>query len=312
MDALDTKILRELMKNSRLPLTMLSKKVRASREVVTYRIERLKRDKVILGFITEIDFWRMGFKEASLFLSIKASGEKELKEFLARCPFAAWSSEFSGVWNFGVGIYGNTIEEINEHFKEICETFKKSIINYRLNVHTSSIHFYNKYFGIKNAEQIEDSSNVVFLDKKDKIILKNISTNSRCDSVSLSGMVGLTAPAVSKRIKRLEKIGIIKKYSLFIDPSKLSFFQYSIFIKGSSLDKKDKLLSYLQNHHSVSFVVEYLGDPFLEFGLIVRSPYDLRKILQKIGEDFPENKVLETFLIQEEILSIGPPECIFK
>lgn len=311
MDALDDKILTELMQNSRISLSSLAKKVRASREVVTYRIERLKKEGVILGFVTEINLSLLGFKEASLFLSVKTQGEREFKEFVRGLGFTAWSSEFSGVWNFGVGVYGKTNDEINAHFLEIYDKFKESIIDYRLTVHTRSKHFYEKYFGAKDFDERKNFPKSVFLDEKDKKILKILSVNSRIDSVALSSEIDLTAPAVSKRIRRLEKIGVIRKYSLFVNPAKLGFFQYSVFIKNNYPGKRQELLEYLENHRSVSFTIEYLGDPFLEFGLIVKNPYDLRELLQEIEGTFPDNRITETFLIQDEILSISPPRCVF-
>jgi hypothetical protein len=58
--------------------------------------------------------------------------------------------------------------------------------------------------------------------------------------------------------------------------------------------------------------VEYIGDPFLEFGIVVKDPYMLRPILQEIEESFPDNRIQDVFLIQNEFLSIGPPKCVFK
>lgn len=60
------------------------------------------------------------------------------------------------------------------------------------------------------------------------------------------------------------------------------------------------------------FVAEYIGSPFLEFGVFVDNPYDLRKILQEVEEVFPNNKILEVSLFQQELVSIGPPKCIFQ
>jgi len=315
MDKLDNKILVELMKNSRIPLTILSKKVHASREVITYRIEKLKKQGIIRGFITEINLEKLGFIESSLFLSIKTKREEELKSFIEACEFAAWSGQFSGVWNFGIGIYGKNIKDINNYFLRVYNKFKQDIIDYRLTIHKKSQHFNEKYLGVNPTINKENKKNKITdynLDEKDKIILKKISTDSRIETTKLAGIVKLTAPAVAKRIKQLENKGIIIKYSLFIDPSKIKLFQYSIFIKNNNLDERIKLLSHLENHTNVCFVIQYIGDPFLEFGLIIKDPYDLRKILQRIEESFPDNRITETFLIQDEILSIAPPEIIFN
>ena len=45
--------------------------------------------------------------------------------------------------------------------------------------------------------------------------------------------------------------------------------------------------------------------------IIVKNAYDLREVLQKIEESFPDNRIKEVFLIQKEMLSIGIPKCVF-
>lgn len=312
MDALDRKILIELCKNSRLPITLLASRVRASREVVTYRIANLKKNRIILDFVSEIDTSKMNFLSAALFINIKAKREKEFEEFIKKCDFTSWSGEFSGVWRFGVDIYGSSNEEIHEGFRKIYSLFKEDIIDHRLTLYKQKYFFYNKYLGEKELPEEKKTERKYILDQKDKIILKEVARNSRIGLVELADKLSLTLPAISQRIKNLKASGYINKYSIFLDVAKLGLFQYSIFIINKNIEDKLKLLNYLSRHPNVSFIAEYIGDPFLEFGLFVKDPYELRGILQQIEESFPDNRINEVFLVQKEFLSVGPPECVFK
>ena len=132
------------------------------------------------------------------------------------------------------------------------------------------------------------------------------------DSVALSTKVSLTAPAVAQRMRHLETSRHIVKYSIFVDVSKLGLFQYSIFIINKNIDEKQKLIHYLQEHQQVSFIAQYVGDPFIEFGLFVNDPYKLRDSLQEIEEAFPENRIMEISLFQKEFVSVGSPSCVFE
>ena len=145
MDKLDKKILLELIKNSRTPLTALPKKLNSSREVITYRVNKLKKEGIIINFTTEINVEKLGFIGAAVFISIKTKKEKEFKDFLEKCEFISWVAELSGVWNFGLSIYGKTNEEIDKKFQKIYETFKEYIIDYRFTLHRKSFFFYEKY-----------------------------------------------------------------------------------------------------------------------------------------------------------------------
>src|SRR3989344_3348611 len=104
MDKLDTKILTVFMANSRLPLTRVAKKLNISREVLTYRINKLKKEGIILSFITEINIEKLGYIGAAVFVNVKASKQKEFEEYLAATSFVSWVAKLSGIWSFGLSI----------------------------------------------------------------------------------------------------------------------------------------------------------------------------------------------------------------
>lgn len=300
------------MQDSRIPITQLARKLKVSREVATYRLNRLKKEKVILDFVTEINIKRLGFIGAAVFVNVKATRQKEFKQSLTETPFVSWVAELSGVWSFGLSVIGKTNEDLDEKFLIIYNKFKDALIDHRFTLHRGSLFFYEKYFGALPKLITEKKYKDYKVDKKDKIILQELAKNSRIDSVALSQKVSLTAPAITQRIRQLEASGHIEKHSIFVDVSKLGLFQYSIFIINKNIDEKQKLLNYLTQHKSVSFLAEYVGDPFIEFGLFVKDPYELRERLQEIEETFPNNRVIEVSLFQKEFVSVGPPPCVFE
>jgi len=293
-------------------MTHLAKKLKVSREVATYRLNRLKKERVILDFVTEINITQLGFISAAVFINIQAKRQKEFVEFLTASTFVSWVAELSGIWSFGFSIIGKTNEELDNRFLEIYNTFKEDIIDHRFTSQKKSLFFYEKYFNSlpeykKNVIRKKD-----VIDEKDKSILQKLSQNSRIDIVELSKIVSLTAPAITQRIKKLEAQKYIEKYSIFVDVTKLGLFQYSIFVVNKNIDEKEKLVGYLSQDMNISFIAQYIGDPFLEFGLFVKDPYQLREKLQQIEEKFPHNRVIEVSLFQKEFVSVGLPECVFE
>ena len=312
MDKLDLKIMAELMQDSRVPVTRLAKKVGVSREVANYRISKLMADKVILSFVTEIDVKRLGYIGAAVFANVKATRQKDFAAFLNSCPFVSWVAELTGLWGFGMSIYGRTNEELDEKFQKIYEGFKTDIIDHRFTLHRRSLFFYEKYFGAMPKPEKRKRAIELKIDGKDKVILRELAQNSRISSVDLAKKVSLSAPAAAQRVRQLEAGGYISKYSIFVDISKLGLLQYSVFIINKNIDEKEKLVAYLGSHPAVPYIAEYVGDPFLEFGLVVKDPYDLRKIAHEIEEAFPANRVIEISLFQKEFVSVGPPPCVFE
>lgn len=61
------------------------------------------------------------------------------------------------------------------------------------------------------------------LDIIDAKILRELSADARIPRAELSRRVGLSAPSVADRIRRLEDLGIIKGYGAHIDPARLGY-----------------------------------------------------------------------------------------
>ncbi|MDX9918272.1 MAG: Lrp/AsnC family transcriptional regulator [Gudongella sp.] len=60
------------------------------------------------------------------------------------------------------------------------------------------------------------------IDEIDLDILRELASNARAPLSAISDKVMLSVPAVSERIKKLEKGGFISKYSAILDPSKFN------------------------------------------------------------------------------------------
>jgi Lrp/AsnC family leucine-responsive transcriptional regulator len=54
-------------------------------------------------------------------------------------------------------------------------------------------------------------------------IVKALQENARLSYAELGRQVGLTAPAVAERVRKLEETGIITGYHATVDPTKLGF-----------------------------------------------------------------------------------------
>lgn len=59
------------------------------------------------------------------------------------------------------------------------------------------------------------------LDATDRKILSALAKNARITTASLARHVGMSAPSVSERVKRLEDAGIIEGYTIKINPAAL-------------------------------------------------------------------------------------------
>jgi Lrp/AsnC family transcriptional regulator for asnA, asnC and gidA len=61
------------------------------------------------------------------------------------------------------------------------------------------------------------------IDEIDRTIIRELARNARSTYKEIAEVVKLTDVAVMKRVKKLEKLGVIKKYTVIIDPKALGY-----------------------------------------------------------------------------------------
>ena len=61
------------------------------------------------------------------------------------------------------------------------------------------------------------------IDQKDKKIIEILQKNARIPNTEIAKMLGISESTVRKRINDLESKGVIKKYTVIVDPSKIGY-----------------------------------------------------------------------------------------
>jgi len=61
------------------------------------------------------------------------------------------------------------------------------------------------------------------IDHKDKRIIEILEKNARVPNTEIAKMLGISESTVRKRISDLESKGVIKKYTVIVDPSKIGY-----------------------------------------------------------------------------------------
>ena len=89
-------------------------------------------------------------------------------------------------------------------------------------------------------------------------------------------------------------------------------YQFIFFITNRKLDDRRKLYEFLEFHPKVPLLLDYVGDPFIEFGIFAQDPYEARASLQEIKEMFPDSQLVDFFMSQEDFISYGAPDCVFE
>jgi len=105
LDAIDRKLLYELDQDSRKPLSQVAKKLRIGRNVLLYRLNRLKEEGIVRGTFTQINNFALGYYSFRIFIKLgNCSGEQE-KNFvneIKKEKNLLWLSRVLGKWDLDI------------------------------------------------------------------------------------------------------------------------------------------------------------------------------------------------------------------
>ena len=121
------------------------------------------------------------------------------------------------------------------------------------------------------------------LDAKDIAILEALQADGRASLSELGRQIGLSQPAMSERVKRLEERGIISGYGARIDPQALGLGMAAIIRLKTT---HEHMRACLEAFDRLPYVVEVhrvTGDDCFILKAIVPTPGDLATIVDAIG-----------------------------
>ncbi len=120
------------------------------------------------------------------------------------------------------------------------------------------------------------------LNEKDLEIIKLMRENSRIPYTELAKRVGISDVAVIKRIKKLERRGVIKKYTIIVDPKKLGYNSVSIVGINVEPEYIFPTISFLKDKEYVKYLALSSGDHTLMAVIWARNGDELAKIFEEI------------------------------
>lgn len=122
------------------------------------------------------------------------------------------------------------------------------------------------------------------LDEKDVVILEALQEDGRLPLSELGRRVGLSQPAMSERVKRLEERGVIVGYGARVNPQALGLRVMAIIRLKTT---HEQIRACLKQFDALPHIIEVhrvTGDDCFVLKAIVPAPEDLAIIVDKIGQ----------------------------
>ena len=327
LDVKDKKILYHLLQNSRQPLRSIGKKVGISKELVSYRIKRLIKNKILLNFSIMANFERLGYtlmQTQYKFININPTKKEEILKYLVDKPHSMYVSLVDGENDLQTDFFMGK----PHHFEKLLDDIREKYYPY-LSFQSSKFpiraEFYTYSFLVENAikKMVINwiwGQKLYCIDDLDFKILLELSKNARISTKHIANNLNSTVSTINYRIKKLEKESIIALYSINIDWSKLGYRWFHLQISLRDYRKKSQIIQFMRDNPYLIRRFKLLNlDMDLHFTLLLKNMQQLRDVIESISTTFPDTindyhfystfKVYKYHFMVPEILKNKDPLC---
>ncbi len=120
------------------------------------------------------------------------------------------------------------------------------------------------------------------MDDIDINILEILQKDARISMKDLAHKVGLTAPATSQRVKKMEEIGIIQGYGAILDLDKLGKKIRAFISMSIPHDDYNSLIDFAKKNTSIIECYHVTGRDSMIFKVLVKDISELEKLIDKL------------------------------
>jgi DNA-binding Lrp family transcriptional regulator len=269
VDSKDRQILSALDMNARIPFTTLAKRVKVSRQVVEYRIKKLEKENIILGYKTIFDSAVVGIKWYRVtfrLLNITKQEKKVFMEYLKNHNYTGWLGEVGGNWDIILNFMCRDNFEFNKIFEEIIATYGKYIRDYEILIYINVYDFERTYIqDIKNKRKKffheMKYNHTIHLDILDKKIIQELANNARISNIELARKFKVTPNTIKNRINIMIQHKLILGFRMVINPSLYGYTSHLLFLEITrlNLQKERELLRYIKTIPNIIYIVKHIG-----------------------------------------------------
>jgi len=138
------------------------------------------------------------------------------------------------------------------------------------------------------------------LDERDRVIIEMLTKDARTPFTEIAKVLGISETAVRKRVKALEEAGVIRQYTVVVDPSKLGYNLVSLTGVDTLPERIFDVASKLKEFEFVRSVYLTSGDHMIMTEVWAKDGEDLSDIISnKIGKIDGVTKVCPAIILEK-------------
>ena len=298
IDLRDRKILYELDNNSRQSLSNIAKKVGLHKNVVLYRIKRLKRMGVIRYFYTVINSFKLGYNCFRIYLVFQQTNpeiKKEIVDYFVKNKNTWWVGTFEGDYDLAVVMWVKELHDFHVFWEETLKKYRQYFLN-QVFCNYVHLHLFRHSFIVdkfnksdRETYKITGGGKRVKTDKLDFKILEILAKDARIPTIEIVKKLNSTVDTVNSRIKKLIKIDIIQGFRVSINYNKLGYQFYKVNINLTIYSDRGRIISYVKNNPHLVMIDKSIGYYDLELDLWVKNLEQFHQIMDNLTLKFPNS-----------------------
>ncbi len=296
LDLFDKKILFELDKDSSQSISEIAKKIKRSKEFVNFRIHRLEKEEIILGYSAIVDMSKLGYFTFRIYLRWQNMTLERKQKFYdeVKTKEKVWTTTvLHGKWDFAFFMGVKSIDTFHQLWNEIQLSYKDKIAESRIAVY-APVHNFNKRFFVdfskspEVVERIYGKGSLTDFDELDEKIIQLYASNVRVSFPEIAKKLDVTSETVRKRIMGLEKKKIIVGYKINPNLQALGFQGYRVDFLLNSVKRNKELFEYLKQHKYFYQINKSIGGADFETEIVVKDLNHLLEILEEVVKQFSD------------------------
>jgi len=294
-DSKDRKILYELERDSRRSLGEIAKRAGLSKQTLHYRIQRLVGEGVITGFITAIDAAKLGYVNHEVWMQLGELDEakkKEFLDFLAAHENVRWVSSCGGKFDVAIAILAENLVRFDSILRGILGRFPGYVKNHYVSI-SYEFYGYPRSHLVKEEKRgkgafLGGQPERIAMDEADFRIISELAENSRIPTLELAQKAGIAPNTVRARMRRLEKEGVIRSYTILIQPSRLGIQNYELLVNLQNLTevREKQIEAYCLQNPNVNFLLKVVGKWDLDINFDCQGSEQLQAFITEFRSRF--------------------------
>tara|TARA_R110002072_G_scaffold232812_1_gene390272 strand:+ start:453 stop:896 length:444 start_codon:yes stop_codon:yes gene_type:complete len=144
------------------------------------------------------------------------------------------------------------------------------------------------------------------LDSINSKILRCLQQNARLSNAEIGRQVGISSPAVSERIKKMEDLGIIEGYKTIVSPFEIGYQFKAIITLRAFMGKLKPFLEKVKTYDEVINCYRITGDENIVMEVVLKNQKHLEAFIDQLIS-YGESKtqiVLSRVVKQKEVIPI--------